>query len=283
MDSASAANRIGDLHRPAGRGLDGVVLFAVALLFVRGAQSPRSHAWFSLAVFSCLLSALSKEVAVTIPVLILLYDRTFLAGVLPKPGGGAGRGISRWLHLGALGVGGLVRRHPREFGRVWGGAGLVGLRPRAISGHSRLFSLSAWPHPLVLDYGTGMVHHANPFCPMPWCWRLSRLASFMPWCGDPGSAFWARGFCHPSGRVPCVGACRHGADGGTPPVPAAGGLAALVWWGCIPGLVAVPLPGGDARAGPGRAHLPAQSAIPNAGPSLAERCGGGAVQCPGAQ
>ncbi len=47
---------------------------------VRGASSARPAAWQVLSVVSAILGIGTKEVAVTIPAVLLVYDRTFLAG-----------------------------------------------------------------------------------------------------------------------------------------------------------------------------------------------------------
>src|SRR5208282_291393 len=48
--------------------------------FIRGAESQRPVGWFTLSVFACFLGMASKEVMVTAPVMVLLYDRTFVSG-----------------------------------------------------------------------------------------------------------------------------------------------------------------------------------------------------------
>ena len=57
-----------------------VGLFYLLCLYcaVRGASSPRPRWWYSASVVACALGMASKEVMVTAPVIVLLYDRTFL-------------------------------------------------------------------------------------------------------------------------------------------------------------------------------------------------------------
>jgi protein O-mannosyl-transferase len=59
-----------------------VGLFYLLALYgvIRGATSARSTPWYLAAVAASLLGAATKELMVTAPLLILLYDRTFLAG-----------------------------------------------------------------------------------------------------------------------------------------------------------------------------------------------------------
>lgn len=47
------------------------------------ARTPRTT-WLSLALFACLAGMASKEVMVSAPLIILLFDRTFISGSLPK-------------------------------------------------------------------------------------------------------------------------------------------------------------------------------------------------------
>ena len=47
---------------------------------VRGAASSKAGFWYGAAVLACLLGMATKEVLVTAPLIVFLYDRTFLAG-----------------------------------------------------------------------------------------------------------------------------------------------------------------------------------------------------------
>jgi tetratricopeptide (TPR) repeat protein len=55
-----------------------LTLYAV----VRGTTSPRPLGWYAAAVVACAFGIWSKQAAVTAPLIVLLYDRTFLAGSL---------------------------------------------------------------------------------------------------------------------------------------------------------------------------------------------------------
>jgi protein O-mannosyl-transferase len=59
-----------------------VSLFYLLTLYcvIRGADSDRSLRWYSAAVLACLLGMGTKEVMATAPLVVLLYDRTFLSG-----------------------------------------------------------------------------------------------------------------------------------------------------------------------------------------------------------
>lgn len=118
-------------------------------------------AWYALSIAFCLLGMGTKEVMATAPVVVFLYDRTFLAGGF-RAAWRMRRGYylalaSTWALLGALVAGGGGNRS--------GSMGLgVGPWPRYLLGQlsaiSRYLQLVVWPHPLVIDYGAPQL--ANP-------------------------------------------------------------------------------------------------------------------------
>ena len=119
---------------------------------VRSAGSAHPRLWASVTVLCALLSMGCKEVGVSIPLIVLLYDRTFLAGsfrdALRRRGGMYLGLLSAWLALALLQV--LTLR------RAWAGAALsytwwqyARSQPDVIVHYLRL---AFWPHPLVLDY-----------------------------------------------------------------------------------------------------------------------------------
>ena len=59
-----------------------VGLFYLLVLYcvIRGATSSRSKLWYVAAAAACLLGMATKELMATVPAIVLLYDRTFLAG-----------------------------------------------------------------------------------------------------------------------------------------------------------------------------------------------------------
>ena len=112
--------------------------------------------WFGLSLFSCLLGIGTKEVMVLAPVLVLLYDRTVVAGTFR-----AAWSQRKWFHLslaatwlpllGLLSAAGWNRGHTAGFD--------VGVAPWAywltqFEAVTRYLSLAFWPHPLVFEYGT---------------------------------------------------------------------------------------------------------------------------------
>jgi tetratricopeptide (TPR) repeat protein len=128
--------------------------------FIRSVDSPKPRFWQGCAVGACLLGAATKEVIAMAPVLVLLYDRTFVGGSFAE----AWR-RRRWLHLALaatwLPLAALVA------GTGWNRNGTsgfdIGVSPWAywltqFEALARYLRLSVWPHPLVFEYGTFWVH-----------------------------------------------------------------------------------------------------------------------------
>lgn len=127
--------------------------------FIRGVQSTRSVGWFALSIVSCLLGMGSKEVMVSAPLLVLLYDRTFVAGSFRA----AWR--QRWrYYLGLAATWLLLAWLVLKSGGSRGEAAGFGLgvtswtyaltQCKAIALYLKL---ALWPQPLVFDYGTDIV------------------------------------------------------------------------------------------------------------------------------
>jgi tetratricopeptide (TPR) repeat protein len=119
--------------------------------FIRYAES-RSVWWFTLSVAACFLGVASKEVMVTAPLMVLLYDRAFVSGNFREAWSRHRRlylGLaSSWLLLGYL----MADLHNRGggygLGIAWWSYALI--ECRAVVQYLRL---ALWPHPLIFDYG----------------------------------------------------------------------------------------------------------------------------------
>jgi protein O-mannosyl-transferase len=129
-------------------------LFYVLVLYcvLRGAESTHPCGWYAVAVAACLLGMASKETVATAPLLVLVYDRTFLAGSFRK----ALRQrwalylalAATWALLGYLMVStGLA--FPDAAAGVPSPSAYARSQPGVILYYLRL---SVWPHPLCLDY-----------------------------------------------------------------------------------------------------------------------------------
>ena len=132
--------------------LAGLFYLLTVYSVIRGLQSSRAACWYWLAVGACLLGVATKEPVITAPLVILLYDRTFLEDSFRKIlrrrwglylGLFASWALQAYLQartglsvlkeeLGPLGFWAYVRSEP--------GVILYYLR------------LSLWPHPLCFDY-----------------------------------------------------------------------------------------------------------------------------------
>jgi tetratricopeptide (TPR) repeat protein len=128
--------------------------------FVRGADSSAEpgarRRWWAASVLACALGMATKEVMVTAPLLVFLYDRTFVAGTFAaawrKRRGYYGWLASTWAILGFLLLAGAGARGASA------GFGL-GVTPwsyllKQCEALVLYLRLALWPDPLVLDYGT---------------------------------------------------------------------------------------------------------------------------------
>ena len=135
--------------------LMGLFYLLTVYCFIRGATSEKPRFWLFAAILACLLGAATKEVIVSAPLIILLYDRAFIAGSIRE----ALR--QRWKTYAGLACIWpelllLVRTTQSRNGSSGFGIGVRAwdyylTQFPAVVGYLRL---SAWPHPLVFDYGT---------------------------------------------------------------------------------------------------------------------------------
>ena len=138
--------------------LMGLFYLLMLYCFIRGAESKEPRLWFTLCVVACLLGMATKETMVTAPVMVLLYDRTFVAGSFREAWRQRWRlyaGLAgTWLLLGYL-LSGLSQRGGVGLGLEvgWWVYGLT--QCRSIVHYLRL---AVWPQPLIFDYGdSGMM------------------------------------------------------------------------------------------------------------------------------
>ncbi len=135
--------------------------------FIRSLSTPRAWRWQALSVLACLCAVATKEVAATAPLLVFLYDRTFVSGTFAE----AWR-RRRWVHLSLAATWLPLALLVASTGWNRGGtAGFnVGIRPGAywytqFEAVTRYLHQSIWPHPLIFEYGTfwSSVREAAPF------------------------------------------------------------------------------------------------------------------------
>jgi protein O-mannosyl-transferase len=132
--------------------LMGLFYLLTLYCFIRGTDTSKSASWFALSVIACLLGMGSKEVMVTAPVLVLLYDRTFVSESFREAWkrhrplyialGGT------WILLSYLMLGLHQRGAGFGLGIAWWDYALIECRAVV-----QYLWLAIWPHPLVFDYG----------------------------------------------------------------------------------------------------------------------------------
>ena len=151
--------------------LMGLFYLLTLYCFVRyaepGASSP-PVGWAVGSIAACGLGMATKEVMVSAPVLVLLYDLAFVAGNFRA----AWRARSRfyaglaagWIILGLC----LLRGGGNRGGAVGLGVGASWWDYAATQFEAigRYLLLSFWPHPLVFEYGAFKVQHAGEV--LPW-------------------------------------------------------------------------------------------------------------------
>jgi len=143
-------------------------LFYLLTLYcvIRGFASPRAWVWYTLAVLACAAGMGTKEVMVTAPLMVLIYDRLFASGSF--------RGIfsRRWgLYCGLAAtwviLGLLVSAGPRT---TSAGFGLQAVTPLTYAQTQfvaivHYLRLGFYPSPLILDYTRKVAKEFADFAP----------------------------------------------------------------------------------------------------------------------
>jgi Tfp pilus assembly protein PilF len=162
--------------------LMGLFYLLTLYCFIRGVESrgqesgDRSHEkksgfrplasalWSLASIFSCLLGAMSKEVIATAPVIVLLYDRTFVAGSFREAWRLRWRYylglLGTWLLLACLMSGISQRGVGFDQGVTCWSYALTSCRSVVL-----YFKLALWPHPLVFLHDTNIIRHATEAFP----------------------------------------------------------------------------------------------------------------------
>lgn len=162
--------------------LMGLLYLQTLYAFIRSVEAPTSRAWPVWCVGACLLGMATKEVMVSAPVIVLLYDRTFVAGTF----GEAWR-LRRRLYVGLAATWILLGALVASTGGNRGGSIGLGIQIgwwehaltqfRAISHY---LWLSFWPHPLVFDYGRERITSAMQVLPYA---LVVGLLAWITWLG----------------------------------------------------------------------------------------------------
>ncbi|MBI5692367.1 MAG: tetratricopeptide repeat protein [Verrucomicrobia bacterium] len=142
--------------------------------FIRGCTTvdrdgaPRRRtAWLAASVAAAVLGTGTKEVMVTVPVIVLLYDRALVAGSCVDAWRARWRYYlalaATWVLLGAL----LLSTGGNRGGTVGLGVGvpLWAYPLTQFEAIARYLGLALWPHPLVFEYGTFWVRSGGDLLP----------------------------------------------------------------------------------------------------------------------
>lgn len=120
---------------------------------IRACRSPRPQRWSIAAVAACALGMGSKEVMIVAPLLMLLYDRVFVAASF-KEALRERRGLYAGLAATWLVLAASMANHPADEHQVYLLAGLNPMGYALTQGEVILhyLRLSLWPNPLIFDY-----------------------------------------------------------------------------------------------------------------------------------
>jgi tetratricopeptide (TPR) repeat protein len=157
----------------------------------------RAAIWYALSVGACLLGMATREVMVSAPLIVLLYDRTFLSGTF-RTAWKQRRQLylalaATWILLGWQVASTTGRGGTAGYGTAISWQAYALTQCEAIP---RYLWLSLWPHPLVLDYGTTVAKTAGKVLPFAAILALLVAASLIalwrrPVLGFVGAWFFA--------------------------------------------------------------------------------------------
>jgi len=139
---------------------------SLAGLFVLTTLYCAIRGWNKTAIAACALGVATKETAVVAPVLVLLHDRTFVAGSF-REAWRRRRGMyvglaATWILLAALMLSSRGRGESAGFGYGMSAWEYARTQPTAIVTYLRL---AFWPQPLVLDRGARVAETAAEIVP----------------------------------------------------------------------------------------------------------------------
>ncbi|MCX6955935.1 MAG: tetratricopeptide repeat protein [Verrucomicrobia bacterium] len=149
--------------------LVGLFYLLTLYAFVRGCTTPSGSPkgapaerpaprWLALSAGACFLGMATKEVMVSAPLMVWLYDRTFLGGSFRAAWSARRRFYvvlaCSWLLLAFLVLGTSGRGGTAGFGAAMSSWTYALTQCRAIVTY---LGLCVWPHPLIFDYGLATV------------------------------------------------------------------------------------------------------------------------------
>jgi len=153
----------------------------------------RPFVWAILSGLACLLGMATKEVMVTAPLVVLLYDRAFMEDSFRQA-----LARRRWYYM-SLGVAwlwlGFLMTRPGESDQHIGFySGVSGLTYALAESKVVVdyFKLSFWPHPLVFDYGPDLpLRRVGPAVPFVLLMATALIATGVTWRRSKAAGFLA--------------------------------------------------------------------------------------------
>jgi Flp pilus assembly protein TadD len=184
----------------------GLCYLLTLYLALRGAESAHPWRWYLGAITACVAGMACKEVMVTAPVIMLLYDRTYLTGSLKaslrKRWGLYLSLASSWVVLLLILIpSGGSRGTAAGFGHGMTSWEYARTQFRAIVHY---LHLCFWPHPLVMDYGTSVASGAGQIVPYAAIIVALLVATCVGWFKRPTVGFlgvWFFAILAPSSSV----------------------------------------------------------------------------------
>jgi protein O-mannosyl-transferase len=134
---------------------------AVLYASQRAWESEMKPRWYAVAVIACALGMASKEIVITAPLAVMLYDRAFRLPswrALLRPGDGRGfLYVALWVaSIGTFALFGIGAR-----GETAGSNAHIAWYSYLYTqcwAIARYLQLVVWPHPLAVDYGIDPIH-----------------------------------------------------------------------------------------------------------------------------
>ena len=166
--------------------------YLLTLYCVIRSGSSESRAWQIAALIACAAGMATKEVMVTAPLLVLLYDRTFLAGSFRRAL------AARWpLYSGLAATWVIPVLLHGGRGASAGFSGPIGVRDYALTQLRfvpHYLRLSFWPRPLVFDYGTPLVSRFADVWPQAALLAALLIATIIALAVHPAAGFLGASF-----------------------------------------------------------------------------------------
>jgi protein O-mannosyl-transferase len=175
-----------------GESLMGLFYLLTLYCVIRSIGAPRGLWWQIAAVASCLLGVASKGVIVTAPLIVLLYDRAFLAkswGELFRRRYALYAALAATLALFPV----LLANAPEEW-KDTAGLGYAGVSPLQYAMTQpgvilHYLRLAVWPAGLCLDYGWPVAHGAAEILLPLIAIGALLAATVWLWMRNPGAGF----------------------------------------------------------------------------------------------